>query len=184
MAIVDTYIPLNMLNGFDFSYLLYADSYSGDEGWFTAGHSDGTNDTLWGYGFTYDSYYGTPTGEGTVTGYSLYGNWSSDLLVDISGISVPASWVLDAALTPSTADDIAIVRTAMAGADTVYGSGYADVLDGFNGNDAIYGYSGNDTVYGEAGNDYLSGMDGNDYAQRRCGRGHADRRFGQRYLRA
>ena len=163
MAIVDTYMPLNMLNGFDFSYLLYADSYYGDGGWFTAGHSDGTNDTLWGYGFTYDSYYDTPTGDGVVTGYSLFGNWSSDLLVDISGISVPASWILNAALTPEIADDIAIVRTALAGDDAIYGSYYADVLAGFNGNDTIYGYAGNDAVYGETGNDYLSGMDGNDY---------------------
>ena len=156
MAIVDTYIPLNMLNGFNFSNLLYADNYYGNSGWFTAGYSNGTSDTLWGYGFTYD-IHGIPTGAGTVTGYSFFGNWSADLLIDISGISIPASWVRDAALTPSTADDIAIVRTALAGADTVYGSDYSDVLDGFNGNDTIYGYAGNDTIFGEAGNDTLFG---------------------------
>jgi Ca2+-binding RTX toxin-like protein len=162
MATVDTYISLNMLNGFDFSNLLYAQEYHGDAGWFTASHADGTNDTLWGYGFTYDMY-GAPTGEGTVTEYSLYGNYSSVLLLDVSGVSVPVSVVLDAAWTASTSDDIAIVRTALAGADTIYGSDYADVLDGFNGNDTIQAWGGNDTVYGEAGNDYLSGMVGNDY---------------------
>ena len=90
MAVVSTYIPLNMLNGFNFSNLLYAGDYNGNSGWFTAGYSNGTNDTLWGYGFTYD-IYGFPPGTGTVTGYSVYGNWSADLLIDISGINVPAS---------------------------------------------------------------------------------------------
>ncbi|WP_143748805.1 calcium-binding protein [Mesorhizobium sophorae] len=162
MAVVDTYIPLDMLNGFNFSKLLYADSYYGNSGGFTAGHSDGTIDALWGYGFAYD-INGVPMRTGTVTEYSLYGNWSSDLLIDVSGISVPASLIIDAALSPSTADDVAIVRTALAGADTVYGSDYADVLDGFGGNDTIYCYAGNDIAYGEDGNDYLSGMAGNDY---------------------
>ena len=90
-----------MLNGFNFSNLLYANNYYGNSGWFTASYSNGTNDTLWGYGFTYD-IYGYPTGAGTVTGYSFFGNWSADLLINISGISVPASWIRDAAMTPST----------------------------------------------------------------------------------
>src|SRR4051794_19847558 len=116
MAVVNTYISLNMLSGFNFSNLLYANNNAGNSGWFTAGYSNGTNDTFWGYGFTYDTY--GFTGAGTVTGYSFFGNWSADLLIGISDITVPASWILDAALTSSTADDIAIVRTALAGDDT------------------------------------------------------------------
>ena len=146
-----------MLNGPNFSNLLYADYYVRHLGLFQRPLLQRyPARTLWGYGFTYD-INGVPTGAGTVTGYSFFGNWSDDLLVDVSGISIPASWIRDAALTPSTADDIAIVRTALAGADTVYGSDYSDVLDGFNGNDTIYGYAGNDTCYGEAGNDIMSG---------------------------
>ena len=145
MATVDTYISLNMLNGFNFSNLLYADSY--DEGWsyFTASHGNGANDTIWGYGFGYD-FYGVPTGAGTVTGYTLDSDWSPNVLLDVANISIPASWILNAALTSSIADDIAIVRTALAGADTILGSDYVDVLDGFNGNDFVYGYGGNDTL--------------------------------------
>jgi Ca2+-binding RTX toxin-like protein len=161
MATFDTYIPFNMLTGFNFSKLLFASDYAGNSGWFTAGYSNGTNDTLWGRGFSYD-YDGVPTGSGTVTGYTLFGNWSSEVLVQVYGFSVPASWVLSASLTGSRADDFAIARIALAGADTVLGSDYADVLDGFAGNDTIRAWSGNDTVLGEAGNDRLDGMFGND----------------------
>lgn len=160
MAVINAYVPLNMLNGISFSGLLYADSYYGISGWFTAQHSDGTNDTLWGYGFTYDM--DVPTGTGTVTGYSVYGNWSTNLLVDVHDIDVPASWFLNAAYTLSTADDIVLERTVLAGADEVYGSAYADVLDGFGGDDVILAFAGNDIVYGEAGDDLLDGGAGAD----------------------
>ena len=53
---------------------------------FTAEYYDGTNNTLWGYGFTYDAAGGW-TGTGTVTSYSFFGNWSEDLLIDIDGIN-------------------------------------------------------------------------------------------------
>jgi len=162
MAIINTYIPLNMLGNVNFSTLLYADNYFGNSSWFTAGYSNGTNDTFWGYNFTYD-VYGSPLG-GVVTGYSFFGNWSADLLVDVSGINIPTSWIRDAALTPSTADDNAIVRSALAGADTIYGSNYSDVLDGFSGNDTIYGYGGDDMLFGDAGNDTLNGGAGIDTA--------------------
>lgn len=159
MAVVATYIPLDMLNGFNFSNLLYADTYYGNSSQFTAGRSNGYTDTLFGNGFIYDTY-GVPTGAGTVTGYSLY--LSGNLQINVSGISIPASWVKNAAQTPSTADDIAIVSTALAGADTVYGSNYSDVLHGFDGYDTIHGYAGNDALFGDAGNDILDGGSGAD----------------------
>ena len=146
MAVVSTYIPLNMLNGFNFSNLLYADSYYGDSRLVHRRSLRRYQRYALGLRLHLRQSYGIPTGAGTVTGYSLFGNWSSDLLVDISGISVPASWILNAALTPEIADDIAIVRTALAGSDAIYGSYYADVLDGFNGNDTLYGNGGNDTL--------------------------------------
>ena len=159
MAVVSTYSGINMLK-WDFSVLIQADYYVRLSDYFSARYSNGHSENLWGYGFTYD-INGVPTGAGTVTAYSV--NSSGNLLGTVTGFSIPASWVRDAAFTLSTADDMAVVRTVLAGADTVYGSGYSDLLDGFNGNDTIYGYAGNDTIYGEAGNDIMSGGAGNDY---------------------
>jgi Ca2+-binding RTX toxin-like protein len=159
-------MPLNMLNGFDFSTLGTGTGFmdiQGGAGYLGTYHSESdTADVVFGYGFELDSEGLLASLAGTITEYRLdngtYGN-----LVDISGISVSLSSILSAALTPELADDIVVVRTALAGDDTIYGSDYADVLDGFNGNDTIYAYAGNDTVYGETGNDYINGMDGNDY---------------------
>ena len=67
-----------------------------------------------------------------------------------------------AGFTPSRADDLAVIRTALAGNDTIWGSDYVDLLDGFNGNDTIRAWGGNDRVYGEAGADTLEGMVGSD----------------------
>ena len=150
-----------MLTDISFSGLIYADAYQGLSSWFTADHSNGTNDTLWGYGFTYDAY-GMPTGARTVTDYTVYGNWSADLLVDVPDIDVPASWVLNAAYTLSTADDIDLIRTALAGADDIYGSDHTDVLDGFDGDDLSWDTAGSDIVYGEGGDDFLFGGMGAD----------------------
>jgi Ca2+-binding RTX toxin-like protein len=161
LAFVDAYVSLNMLNGFDFTNLNYGESYYEASDEFSVYYSDWTSESLYGYGFTYD-YYGNPTGYGTVTDYEAT-DCDGSLFVGVYGISVPASWIVNASNTYSTADDFAIIRTALAGNDTIWGSDYADVLDGFNGNDIVKGYDGNDTVYGEAGNDYLDGMTGNDY---------------------
>ena len=49
------------------------------------------------------------------------------------------------------------------GDDIVYGSSYADTINGGNGDDIIYGGSGNDTIRGGNGNDYIVGGTGNDY---------------------
>jgi Ca2+-binding RTX toxin-like protein len=165
LAVVDTYMPLNMLNGFDFSNLGTGTGFmniQGGAGYLGTYHSGSdTADVVFGHGFELDSQGLLASLAGTITEYRFedgtYGN-----LVDIYGISVSFSSIWTAALSPSRADDVVVVRTALAGNDTILGSDYADVLDGFNGNDAIYGYAGNDAVYGEAGNDYLSGMNGND----------------------
>ena len=152
MAIYDAYVSVNMLTGVSFASLLDADYYYGEADWFTAEYADGTDDTFWGYGFTYD-IDGTPTGAGTVTGYAIYDDCQDDLLVGIDDINVPVSWFMNAAYTLSTADDIDLFRTILAGDDDVYGSDYADVLDGFGGDDFILAYAGNDIIYGEAGDD-------------------------------
>jgi Ca2+-binding RTX toxin-like protein len=44
-----------------------------------------------------------------------------------------------------------------AGADTIFGSGLGDAIEGLAGDDTIYGYGGNDTIAGGLGNDRLEG---------------------------
>jgi Ca2+-binding RTX toxin-like protein len=161
LAFVNSYIPVNMLNGFDFGNLYYGVSYTTTSTLFIADYADGTSDGLGGYGFSYDYYYGTPTGSGIVTSYLHY-DYTGNLLLGVSGINVAASDVLIAATTYSTADDALVVQVALAGSDTIWGSDYADVLDGFYGNDTIKGFAGNDVAYGEAGNDRIYGDAGND----------------------
>jgi Ca2+-binding RTX toxin-like protein len=51
--------------------------------------------------------------------------------------------------------------------NTIYGSGFGDIILGGTGNDTIYGDAlsgpqGNDSLYGEAGNDRLDGLGGSD----------------------
>jgi Ca2+-binding RTX toxin-like protein len=150
---------LDMLNGLNFSNLNNGSYYRGWSNLYVVDYYNGESDAFWGYGFTYD-YYGNPTGAGTVTdfeGADAYGY----LRFGVYDINVPVSSILNASQTYSAADDLNVIKAALAGADTIYGSDYADVLDGFNGNDTIYGYAGNDTLYGESGNDYLNG-NGND----------------------
>src|SRR5262245_30777063 len=138
-------MPLNMLSGFDFSELQFGNGYSGTSSSFTVYNYDGTSETFTGYGFWYDPYYG-PTGDGVVTGYQANGYYG-ELLISIAGISLPANWIVDASKTYSTTDDFAVVQVGLGGDDTILGSDYADVLDGFNGNDSISAYGGDDTVY-------------------------------------
>ncbi len=62
-----------------------------------------------------------------------------------------------AALTQSTADDLALLRQWLSGDDTLTGSAFADNMFGANGNDTIYGNEGNDTLIGNDGDDQISG---------------------------
>lgn len=52
--------------------------------------------------------------------------------------------------------------TLLAGADTIFGSNYADYLLGYDGNDVLFGNAGADTLDGGAGNDNLNGGTGAD----------------------
>ena len=48
------------------------------------------------------------------------------------------------------------------GDDRLYGSRYADLLDGGDDNDVLFGLGGNDRIRGGAGDDLLEGGSGND----------------------
>lgn len=55
--------------------------------------------------------------------------------------------------TASTKDDMALLATIFKGGDVLYGSNYADRLNGFGGNDKIDGKMGDDILTGGAGKD-------------------------------
>lgn len=55
-----------------------------------------------------------------------------------------------------------VIVTCGTGNDTVYGSAFADDIQGGDGNDTFRGYNGNDTLRGGNGRDVLYGGNGND----------------------
>jgi Ca2+-binding RTX toxin-like protein len=101
---------------------------------------------------------------GTVNGYvsviwngsDYSGHWG------ILGVSISASSLYNAHLTPSPSDDFAIIQSALSGADSLSGSFQADFLIGYAGNDMFFGDAGPDTLDGGSGNDTLEGGSGAD----------------------
>jgi Ca2+-binding RTX toxin-like protein len=146
------------MRGIDFGWLPYADSYSYGSSIYAAYYSDGVVDEFRGSGFTYDSN-GMPTG-GTVKSYAAFDNGIRVAYLD--GVRIAVTSIVDAALTYSTSDDIAVMAKALAGNDVIRGGGLFDYLRGFAGNDTLYGNAGNDTLVGDDGNDTLTGGAGGD----------------------
>lgn len=106
---------------------------------------------------------GTITG-GTVTGIieEVWTGYGYAAVWWIERMSVGAVALWNAANTLSTADDFALVRGILAGADSFFLSNGADRMRGYAGNDRLFGYFGNDFLYGDAGNDVLVGGVGAD----------------------
>jgi len=142
-------------NGFEDNYHIYTN----------------TNDSLslYGSGFARDGdgdmYFGTiealsqwawspnpdlPDGGEWVERWHWNG-WNQDM---------PAFWNIGD--TPGTADDLAMLKQVMSGADTLYLSDFADEMHGFQGGDDIHGYAGDDILNGNHGADSLRGNTGND----------------------
>lgn len=101
---------------------------------------------------------------GTVTGiFDEYLTGSYYMTVwGIQGMSVDAEQLWDVAHTVSTADDRALIRDVLSGADRIDLSGASDVMRGFAGNDRMFGHAGADVLYGDAGIDVLTGGNGAD----------------------
>jgi Ca2+-binding RTX toxin-like protein len=118
---------------------------------------------FFGYGFVLDA--DDKIISGTLTAYEeLYeiGTWVDWAFV-IKDVTLSASSVYSAFITPENADDISsMFIPGLAGDDLLTGSESSDVLIGWSGNDTIRGMRGNDSLNGGAGNDTLDGGDGND----------------------
>jgi Ca2+-binding RTX toxin-like protein len=161
MAYLDTNMPLNMATGFNFSNLQRGVDYTGNSTGFLVDYANGTSELFVGSGFSYDYWTGYPTGSGTVSQYGFFDPYGGLQLV-VKGMALPASLILAASETSSRADDFAIVKGVLGGADTIIGSDYTDTLYGFGGNDNFTAWGGNDTVWSGLGNDYARGGYGND----------------------
>ncbi|AFL51454.1 putative protease [Sinorhizobium fredii USDA 257] len=154
------------MRDFDFSSLLYGDSYSRSSTSLTVYYGSWA-DQFRGTGFKYDSN-GFPTA-GTVTSYAIL--YNGIRMAIVSGASIAATKIAAAAKTSSLSDDIAIISTALAGDDVIDGGeegnylrGHAgnDVISGGSSSDDLYGDDGSDTLYGKSSVDYLYGGNGND----------------------
>ena len=149
--------------GFDIRALNFSTLHRGDTVLATStghivNHADGDSNQFRGTGFRYDSQ-GDLIG-GTVSRYAEYDILGR--LVVVTGLAAAASKVNAAADTLSLTDDRALIRAALAGNDTFYGSQQGDYLDGYGGNDTLRGYGGQDLLAGNAGNDRLYGGHGDD----------------------
>jgi len=96
---------------------------------------------------------------GTVTGMKLVEHGVTAL--SVTGASMPAAKLGDAIFTGNDGQFLSLL---LAGADTVNGTRYNDVLLGLAGNDVLNGKDGDDVLVGGAGADKLVGGSGNDLA--------------------
>ena len=83
-------------------------------------------------------------------------------LYGITGINVDFADLFEVILTPTSSDDLSIIRDMLIGDDEFYLSDEADLARGFDGNDIMYGYSGDDTLDGGDGDDKIYGGAGDD----------------------
>ena len=83
-------------------------------------------------------------------------------LYGITGINVDFADLFEVILTPTSSDDLSIIRDMLIGDDTFYLSDQSDLARGFDGSDIMYGYSGDDTLDGGDGDDTIYGGDGDD----------------------
>ncbi|MFT2211658.1 calcium-binding protein [Rhizobium giardinii] len=96
---------------------------------------------------------------GTVTGMKLVEDGVA--VLSVTGASMSASTLGNAIFT---GDDAQFLSLLLAGADTVNGTRYNDVLFGLAGNDVLNGKEGHDVLVGGAGADKLLGGSGFDIA--------------------
>lgn len=90
---------------------------------------------------------------GTVTGLLILA-WDGTAYVPstlIDRINVPAVAAYQAFTTPSNADDVALLQSALLGQDTVFGSAFADSLYGYGPSTSFLGGDADDLIVGSGG---------------------------------
>lgn len=145
------------LDALDLNELTKGESYLRSDDVFRVAYGGGAGDEFRGSGIEYGSA-GFPT-DGTVTSYTKIDNGYQ---LQITGLSIDAKDLGDAAKTTSQADDLAVFKQALSGADRFTGGAMSDHIESFSGNDTLSGFAGRDTLEGGKGADVLSGGTGVD----------------------
>ncbi|MFC3690878.1 calcium-binding protein [Chenggangzhangella methanolivorans] len=145
------------LDALDLNELTKGESYLADSSVFRVAYGGGAGDEFRGSGFEYGRD-GFPI-DGTITSYTKIDNGYQ---LQITGLSLDAKLVGDAAKTVSQADDRQVFITALRGDDRFTGGALSDHIESFAGNDSVAGGGGKDTLEGGLGNDTLSGGIGAD----------------------
>lgn len=146
------------LRNIEFYYLYFGEFYVATSTQYKITYSNGWSDYFRGSGFQYNEL-GEPIA-GTVKSYSVLEGGSVRL--EISGISLAATDIVEAAQTFGGADDYGLISSALRGNDIVSLSGGNDLISTFAGADSVNGGSGDDTLYGGGGDDTLIGGSGAD----------------------
>ena len=143
----NTYDSSLTKNGqFEFGGITYPDAF------YVNGY-DGFDDLelyLLGSGLTQDATGRITSG---VVNFIAEAEFEGDIYWYAEGLSVSAPAIYDAAVTPSNADELALIVSALSGDDTIILSPFADRMSGFAGNDIITGGLGSDWLEGGLGND-------------------------------
>lgn len=140
------------LDALDLHELTDGESYLMDSTVFRVAYGGGAGDEFRGSGLEYGSD-GFPT-DGTVTSYTKIDNGYQ---LQITGLSIDAEELGDAARTTSQTDDRALFIKALGGADRFTGGSMNDHIESFAGDDTVFGGAGKDTIEGGSGKDVLSG---------------------------
>lgn len=93
---------------------------------------------------------------GTVTAVDI-DDWEVGIVVGILDVSLAATQVMSAMLSPTFSDDLALWASAFSGNDVFALSEGDDDMRGFDGADRMYGKAGDDTLRGNDGDDRIWG---------------------------
>lgn len=92
-----------------------------------------------------------------ITGWKQ--TYNGQLVFEVTGAEVSVGKFL---IWVANDDNATAMQTIFAGADSMTGSQFLDILSGYAGADSLFGMGGDDTLEGGAGVDFLRGGDGND----------------------
>lgn len=129
-------------NGVTYQDLFYVNGYDG---------FDDLELYFFGSGMSQDATGRVVTG--TVIAIAEAEYESGDLLWYAEGLSISAPAIYNAAATPSNADELGLIISALSGDDIISLSPFADRMSGFAGDDVITGGLGADWLEGGLGND-------------------------------
>ena len=124
--------------------------------------------TIKGYAGDYDvvikgagfKYSGGGISAGTIK--SISETYHGETVASVTGLNLSVKTIIDLVDHGTMTQVLKTVKAQFAGADTISGSKWADVLVAYDGNDTFNGNGGNDEIHGGKGNDRIAGGIGAD----------------------